>query len=39
MCILWLIIPEGDAVIMRSTNHFAQDKGLDFNQMEGPCQE
>jgi hypothetical protein len=36
MCILWLIIPDGDAVIMRSTNRLAQDKGLDFNPTEGP---
>lgn len=35
MCV-WLIIPDGDAVIMRSTNRLAQDKGLDFNPTEGP---
>jgi hypothetical protein len=34
-----MIIPDGDAVFMRSTNHLARNKGLDFNQTEGPRHE
>ncbi len=39
MSISGMIIPAGDVLFVRSTNHFAQDKGLDFNQTEGPCHE
>jgi hypothetical protein len=30
---------DGEAVFMRSTNHLAQNQGLDLNQTEGPCHE
>ncbi len=39
MCIWWVIISDGGAVFMRSTNHRAQDKGLDFKHAEGPSHE
>jgi hypothetical protein len=39
MCILRMIVLDGEAVFMRSTKRLAQGQGLDFDQTEGHGQE